>query len=42
MKKIQHAGEVVCPYDFLKSEKMDITYLHKNLYKSLHMVEDTK
>lgn len=33
---------VVCPYNFLKSENMGITYLYKNLWKSLQKVEDTK
>lgn len=42
MKIIHHAGEMFCPYNFLKLGNMGITYLHKKLYKSLHMAEDTK
>jgi len=41
-KKILQAGEVVCHHNFLKSENVGITCLHKDLYKSLLMVEDIR
>lgn len=33
---------MICPSSFWKLENMDIAYLYNNLYKTLHMVEDTK
>lgn len=33
---------MICPSNFLRSESIDIAYLHNNLYKILHMIEGTK
>lgn len=33
---------MICLSNFLKSENMDIAYSHNHLYRTLHMIADTK